>query len=623
MNRQFISLVVFVLVVCNAAFAQVGIGTTTPDASAVLDVKSTTKGMLIPRMTTAQRTTITTPATGLQVFDTDTKSFWFYNGIAWSQLSIGSNGWNLTGNAVTNPSTNFIGTTDAQPLRFRVNNLWAGEIHPANGNIFLGVGTGESNTVGLDNTAIGYQSLFTNIDGSRNTAYGNHTLYSNKSGSSNTAHGALALFSNSSGGENSATGYAALYSNTIGLTNTANGALALFSNISGNNNTAIGNYALYANTTGNDNTATGYATLSNNTGSNNTATGKAALSFNTTGSFNSATGYQAAYTNESGSFNTINGAAAFYANTAGSFNTASGYQALNHNTTGLYNTASGIEALFFNKDGLYNTGNGSSALRSNTNGSYNTAIGNNAIYNNATGSNNTGVGNNALSQNFAGNYNTAIGTSALITNQNGSNNTAIGYLALATNSNGSNNTALGYAADVSTVVINATAIGSGAIVNASNKVRIGSSSVSVIEGQVAYSFPSDARFKYNIKGNVPGLEFIKKLSPVTYYFDEKKLDAYSKTGIINKSIPIPVSADKKQLHTGFLAQEVEKIAAELGYEFDGVHAPANDKDHYSLAYSQFIMPLVKAMQEQQAIITNQQKQIDILEKRLAILEAKK
>ncbi|HEV8083641.1 MAG TPA: tail fiber domain-containing protein [Chitinophagaceae bacterium] len=123
--------------------------------------------------------------------------------------------------------------------------------------------------------------------------------------------------------------------------------------------------------------------------------------------------------------------------------------------------------------------------------------------------------------------------------------------------------------------------------------------------------PSDARFKYNIQNNVPGLEFIKKLTPVTYYFDEEKLNEYTKTGIINKSIMQPALYNiEKQVHTGFLAQDVEKIVKELGYSFDGVHAPANDKDHYSLAYTQFIMPLVKSVQEQQKIIEDQNKKID-------------
>ena len=59
---------------------------------------------------------------------------------------------------------------------------------------------------------------------------------------------------------------------------------------------------------------------------------------------------------------------------------------------------------------------------------------------------------------------------------------------------------------------------------------------------------------------------------------------------------------QKQVHTVFLAQDVEKITTELSYSFDGVHAPVDDKDHYSIAYSQFIMPLVKAIQEQQELI---------------------
>ena len=61
----------------------VGVGTTTPDASSALDVTSTTKGFLMPRMTTTERTDITSPATGLQVYDTDTNSPWYYNGTAW------------------------------------------------------------------------------------------------------------------------------------------------------------------------------------------------------------------------------------------------------------------------------------------------------------------------------------------------------------------------------------------------------------------------------------------------------------------------------------------------------------------------------------------------------------
>ncbi len=68
---------------------QVGIGTVTPDASSVFDVTSTTKGMLTPRMTTAQRTSIATPADGLLVYDIDVKSFYHYNTLTslWVKIS--------------------------------------------------------------------------------------------------------------------------------------------------------------------------------------------------------------------------------------------------------------------------------------------------------------------------------------------------------------------------------------------------------------------------------------------------------------------------------------------------------------------------------------------------------
>ncbi|MCP3999384.1 MAG: hypothetical protein GY727_00520, partial [Gammaproteobacteria bacterium] len=78
--------------------AQVGINTdgSSPDTSAMLDVKSTDKGMLVPRMTSAQRIAISSPATGLLVFDETTGGFWFYNGSIWEDLSEGDDLGNHT-----------------------------------------------------------------------------------------------------------------------------------------------------------------------------------------------------------------------------------------------------------------------------------------------------------------------------------------------------------------------------------------------------------------------------------------------------------------------------------------------------------------------------------------------
>ncbi len=74
--------------------AQIGIGTTTPDNSAALDVTSTTKGLLIPRMTMGNRLAIASPAEGLLVYQTDdTEGFWFFDGFTWKNLvnTIGGN----------------------------------------------------------------------------------------------------------------------------------------------------------------------------------------------------------------------------------------------------------------------------------------------------------------------------------------------------------------------------------------------------------------------------------------------------------------------------------------------------------------------------------------------------
>src|SRR5207249_4383798 len=107
--------------------------------------------------------------------------------------------------------------------------------------------------------------------------------------------------------------------------------------------------------------------------------------------------------------------------------------------------------------------------------------------------------------------NTAIGFSALLSNTTGDNNTASGFDALFRNTTGIDNTAVGYGADVSTGGLsNATAIGSGAVVNASNKIRLGNTAVTVIEGQVAYTFISDATKKENFRP-VNGEEVLKKI----------------------------------------------------------------------------------------------------------------
>lgn len=188
-----------------------------------------------------------------------------------------------------------------------------------------------------------------------------------------------------------------------------------------------------------------------------------------------------------------------------------------------------------------------------------------------------------------------------------------------TNTTGRENGGFGYNTDVSAKnLYNATALGNGAVVNSNDKIRFGNAAVTVVEGPVAYTF-SDGRFKSDISENdVKGLEFINKLRPVVYNLETKKI-----TEFWTKNM----SAEAKKRHldnnfepstairqSGFIAQEVEKAAKEAGYNFNGVHTPANENDNYSISYSQFVVPLVKGMQEQQAMIEQLTKQIEELKR---------
>jgi hypothetical protein len=168
--------------------------------------------------------------------------------------------------------------------------------------------------------------------------------------------------------------------------------------------------------------------------------------------------------------------------------------------TGNNNAASGWLALFNNATGEDNTASGAEALFSNTTGIANTASGFLALPNNTTGNGNTASGAQSLGLNIAGSDNTASGFLALGRNSNGIDNTASGREALYTNTTGNNNTALGFRADVfAGDLTNATAIGANAVVNASNKIRLGNTDVTVIEGQVGFTASSDATKKENFQ----------------------------------------------------------------------------------------------------------------------------
>ena len=201
MRKRFLifcySSFIFLLGLSKESFCQnVGIGITAPNTSAQLDITSTAKGLLIPRMNTSSVTSISNPAKGLLVYDSVKNQLMVNMGTASSpnwQTIVSKSGWNLTGNT-GNTSNNFLGTADAQPLLFRINNQFAGEIDSANGGqTFLGYGAGK-NTTGGSNIAIGYKPLYLNTTGNSNVAIGSGALYTNTGGNNLVAIGDSALF---------------------------------------------------------------------------------------------------------------------------------------------------------------------------------------------------------------------------------------------------------------------------------------------------------------------------------------------------------------------------------------------------------------------------------------------
>lgn len=182
-------------------------------------------------------------------------------------------------------------------------------------------------------------------------------------------------------------------------------------------------------------------------------------------------------------------------------------------------------------------------------------------------------------------------------NTTGSKNIAIGRWALYYNSTNSQNTAIGYRAfsGVSTHT-NSTAIGYEAEPNASNTVRLGNSSVSSIGGYANWTNISDGRFKTNIRENVAGLDFILKLRPITYNLNMDAIAGFCNTvdSLRNHETE---KLKAEELQTGFVAQEVEAAALAVGYDFHGVDKPKNEDCHYGLRYAEFVVPLVKSVQE--------------------------
>ena len=235
-----------------------------------------------------------------------------------------------------------------------------------------------------------------------------------------------------------------------------------------------------------------------------------------------------------------------------------GSDALNSNTTGSGNTASGQNALKNNTTGANNTASGRNALNSNTLGGGNTASGVQALVFNTTGSGNTANGQNALQNNTTGSGNTASGQNALFGNSTGSGNTAINPL------NGGGNY---------TPVFNPT--------TENSRFCMGSTGVTNAYIQVAWTVVSDARDKTNFAPVPHGLEFVKALQPTAYQFRTARDSEETNGGV----------------RYGFKAQDVLELEGANPVIVDN-----EDADKLRMIDTALIPVLVKAIQEQQALI---------------------
>lgn len=343
---------------------------------------------------------------------------------------------------------------------------------PATDNLFVGIGAGTANTTsffnsffgknaGAANTTGGYNSFFgsssglVNSTGGDNSFFGTSSGHSNTTGNQNSFFGSQAGFSNTTGG-NSFFGAYSGYSTTTGDSNSFFGAQTGQVNSTGFSNTFVGAYSGSFNTTGNTNSFFGRdAGFTNSTGSLNSFFGRSSGYQNTTGGNNSFFGVNAGQSNIAGNLNSFFGVGAGFANTE-SGNSFFGYEAGKSNTTGTGNSFFGLSTGLDQTTGGGNSYFGSIAGLHSTTGEYNSFFGASAGQNNAGGSRNTYVG---------------VSTGV---NSTGNDNTFMGMFAGYTNTTGSNNTFIGKSADASVSgLTNATAVGSGAVVGASNSLVLG------------------------------------------------------------------------------------------------------------------------------------------------------
>jgi len=300
--------------------------------------------------------------------------------------------------------------------------------------------------------------------------------------------------------------------------------------------------------------------------------------------------------------NTIIGGHAGDALTTGSNNVALGAFALGADDLGTENTAVGYNTLsalnFATATTSYNTAVGARAGEAVTTGTSNTFLG--ALCGDTTndGTGNTGVGESALGAN-CGDSNTAVGQVCL-ESVTGSDNTGIGAGAGNSINSGSNNTVVGHDAGRS---------GSpgGNITTGSNIIALGDENVANAHIQVDWTVASDERDKTDFSDLDLGLDFVKALEPVTYYWDKRSKYGDKTAEDYDLEAQTPDGTHKEDwMDIGFKAQSVQALEEAAGYTASAKKnltvSTSDDGKQMGLQYSKFVPILVKAIQELSAEI---------------------
>lgn len=207
--------------------------------------------------------------------------------------------------------------------------------------------------------------------------------------------------------------------------------------------------------------------------------------------------------------------------------------------------------------------------------------------------------------------NMVAGFDAMSNNLSGTSNAAFGYWAGNFTNNSQSSSYFGTGAYSNWSQTNVTGLGHNARPTGNHQVRIGNTQNTSIGGFAGWTNLSDGRFKQSIEEDVKGMDFIRKLRPVTYqlkmnelgdFLDEDRLARESEEyrNIVQPLVEKAREERGKIRYTGFIAQEVEEAAREVGFEFSGVDRPEDERDLYGLRYAEFVVPLVKAVQEMDA-----------------------